>query len=531
MSIQFSHLVNALGQNPKLSHLDLVSRGIEKESLRITPDGRLSQSTHPHKLGSALTNPNITTDYSEALLELITEPHQSIDSVLKQLTDTHQFVYQNIDHELLWVNSMPCIIGGDLNIPIAQYGSSNVGRMKTIYRHGLWHRYGRMMQAIAGIHFNFSFPIAFWKHYQEIQENNDPLQDFISENYFKLIRNFQRFAWLPVYLFGASPAVCATFLKDREHSLKAFHGSNTFHLPDATSLRMSDLGYQNDAQADLAVCYNSLDTYVACLNQAIKTPHPAYESIGVKKDNEYMQLNANLLQIENEYYGNIRPKRTAKANERPTQALSRGGVEYIEVRCLDLDPFSPIGISENTVKFFDAFLLFCLLEPNPGITPDILKESESNLESVVYQGRSKDLQIIQSSGQKVSLKESATGLLNKIGESAELFDSSISSSDSSSASGDSYASVIHEQLQKVKSPELTPSAKILNTLEEENCSFFEFALEQAKSHKHYFKSLESDPETTEALTKAAEQSHIDQKTIEQEDQKDFEEFIDDYFSS
>ncbi len=138
-------------------------KGVERESLRVTPAGQISSAPHPRALGSALTNEHVTTDYSEALIELVTPPFAQTWELVQYLADLHRFVYTNLpDDELLWATSMPCAIKGDASIPIAQFGSSNVGRMKTVYRNGLGHRYGRVMQAIAGVHFNYSFPEQFW---------------------------------------------------------------------------------------------------------------------------------------------------------------------------------------------------------------------------------------------------------------------------------------------------------------------------------------------------------------------------------
>lgn len=517
------HALSANSQGTKA--LLEIRRGIEKESLRITPNGRLSQTPHPSILGSTLTHPNITTDYSEALLELITDPHQSIDDLLQQLFDTHAFIYQNLDHELLWVNSMPCILGGDLSIPIAQYGSSNIGKMKTVYRHGLWHRYGRLMQAIAGIHFNFSLSENFWKEYQVLQNNSDDLQTFISAQYFKLIRNFQRYAWLTIYLFGASPAVCATFVKGRNHQLKEMAGgTNTYHLKYATSLRMSDLGYQNDAQSDLKVCYNSLESYTQDLEQAIRTPYAPYEKIGIKDGKEYKQLNANILQIENEFYGNIRPKRTAKINERPTQSLKRRGVEYIEVRSLDLNPFEPTGLYKSQIQFLDAFLVFCLLEDNIETSETTRAINKKNISSVVYQGRDPKVEIIDINTEKSSsLSETANKLLDKINLVAELFDKQINNNEKT------YQHSIAEECKKVENPALTASGKIIQTLENESISFFDFTMEQAIKHKQSFKNARLSEATQQHMQALAIQSIEEQKQLEQSDDIDFDSFVANYF--
>src|SRR5882724_4558599 len=296
-------------------------KGVEKESLRVLPHGHLAATAHPPLLGSALTNEHITTDFSEALIELVTPAFTQSWELLQYLLDLHQFVYRHLKDELLWATSMPCAISGDDAIPLAQYGTSNVGRMKTIYRNGLGMRYGRMMQAISGVHFNYSFPARFWEAYGALRESHDTSQNFVSASYFDLLRNYRRFGWIVLYLFGVSPVVCKSFLRGRDAQLQDFT-NNTAYEPYATSLRMSDVGYRNRNQSGLNVSVNSLDEYVRDLTRAISTVHPPYEALGVKDANgEYQQLNANILQIENEYYSFIRPKRVARSGERPTKAL------------------------------------------------------------------------------------------------------------------------------------------------------------------------------------------------------------------
>src|ERR1700732_1123933 len=280
-------------------------KGVEKESLRVEPSGALAQTMHPRLLGSALTNEHITTDYSEALIELVTPAFTHSWELLQYLLDLHQFVYRHLGEELLWATSMPCAIERDEDIPLAQYGSSHVGRMKTVYRNGLGLRYGRMMQAISGVHFNYSFPLPFWEMYADIRESRERGTDFISSSYFELLRNYRRYGWIVLYLFGVSPVVCKSFLRGRGAQLEDFT-NNTAYEPYATSLRMSDVGYRNRNQSGLSVSVNSLDEYVRDLTRAISTVHPPYEALGVQDANgEYQQLNANILQIENEYYSFI----------------------------------------------------------------------------------------------------------------------------------------------------------------------------------------------------------------------------------
>ncbi len=313
-----------------------LQRGVEKESLRVRADGGLATTPHPPPLGSALTHPRITTDFSESQLELITGVHTSAEACVRELTEIHQVVYRAIGDELLWCASMPCGLPAENAIPLGRYGSSNIGRAKSVYRMGLSHRYGRRMQTICGIHYNFSLP-----------------NHLSNDAYFGLIRNFRRNSWLLLYLFGASPAVCQSFVAGRAHELERL-SKDTLYLPYATSLRMGRLGYTSDAQSSLAVSYNSLESYGASLEDALTRPYPAYEAIGVRDGDDYRQLATSLLQMENEFYGTIRPKRVIRRGERPLHALRERGVEYVEVRLMDLDPFRPVGIVADTMRFLDA---------------------------------------------------------------------------------------------------------------------------------------------------------------------------------
>jgi glutamate--cysteine ligase len=338
------------------ARLKAIRRGVEKESLRVQPDGALALTPHPQALGAALTHPHVTTDFSESQLELITGVHADPQACADELTQIHQVVLHALraaGDEMLWVASMPCGLPTDETIPLGRYGSSNVGRAKSVYRMGLGHRYGRRMQTISGIHYNWSMP----------EVSND--------DYFGLIRNFRRHSFLLLYLFGASPAVCSSFVAGREHELDVLRG-RTMYLPHATSLRMGRLGYQSDAQAALAVSYNSLERYGASLEQGLTQVHPPYEAVGIRSPGgEYNQLSTTLLQIENEFYGTIRPKRVIFRGERPLHALRERGVEYVEVRCMDLDPFVRVGIETSTMRFLDVFLLHCLLSDSP---PDSAQE-------------------------------------------------------------------------------------------------------------------------------------------------------------
>ncbi|NOR20062.1 MAG: glutamate--cysteine ligase, partial [Xanthomonadales bacterium] len=419
MSSLYEQRLQAVADNGGGTLLAGSKRGIEKECLRITPEGLIASTAHPVALGSALTNRFITTDYSEALLEFVTPPVQSAWAATQFLCDVHQYTYASIGDELLWPFSMPCRLRTEADIPVAQDGSSNIGRMKTIYRKGLGHRYGRYMQAIAGIHFNYSLPDKYWEVRAQSERAGD-ITALKSESYLGLVRNVRRMDWLLLYLFGASPAVCRSFLAGVPSNLEQLD-TGTCYGKWATSLRMSDLGYQNSNQSALVVSANSLEEYVRDLSSALVSPNEDYVKLGVVRDGEYLQLNANQLQVENEYYSSVRPKRVAHEGERPSAALTRGGVEYVELRSLDLSPFDPIGMGQPQQKFLEAFIIYCLLLDSPPIDQNEEACLQQNNLDVAKNGRKPGLQLRRDGGM-VLLQEWAAGICAGMRPVCELLD-------------------------------------------------------------------------------------------------------------
>jgi len=522
LSSVYERRLHALAHTEQSHTLSHIQRGIEKESLRVDGNGRLAQTSHPSALGSALCHPCITTDYSEALLEFITPVCTDVESALATLDNIHRYVYSHIGEELLWTASMPCVLEGDDKIPVALYGSSNTARMKTVYRYGLGHRYGRLMQTIAGIHYNFSMPADFWPQAQAEEGDTGSLQDYITRRYLGLIRNFKRHSWLLIYLFGASPAVCASFLRNHpDHGLQPFDETgNSLHLPYGTSLRMGDLGYQSDAQKNLNVCYNSIDSYIDTLKRAITTSYPDYEAIGVGESGHERQLSTGLLQIENEFYSPIRPKRVARPGETPLCALRRGGIEYVEVRCVDINPFQPLGIDAQQMRFLDTFLLYCLLEDSPPCDDAERAQISANSLTVVNRGREPGL-VLQTAAGAATLQEAATTLLAATLPLAELQDSVLG--------GDACAASHRAQAARVADPELTPSAQVLRQMREQGQAFFHLAM---GASRHWAEDFRARPLPTE-LNAMFEQESVaslrQQLAIEAADTQDFETFLANYY--
>ncbi len=497
-------------------------KGLEKESLRVSPAGGIAQTPHPAALGSALTHPYITTDYSEALTEFITPPFPQTATALEFLQQAQKFVYDNLQDEVLWATSMPCVLEGGGNIPIARYGSSNAGRMKSIYRKGLGYRYGRVMQVIAGVHYNYSPPESFWPVYQELEADRHPLRQFRDDWLFGLTRNLQRFGWLIPYLFGASPAVCKSFLGGKPSTLEEFDAS-TYYERYATSLRLGDIGYTNSKEKGIGIKanYDSLSAYTDSLTRAIETPSPLWQEIGVKLDGEYRQLNANILQIENEYYSTVRPKQLLDGLEKPVLALKRRGVRYVELRSLDVNAFHPLGVSERQLDFLEAFMLFCLLLDSPPIDVQEQREIDQNLGGVAHRGRDPALFLL-CQGREIPLKDWARDLLNAMQPVCEALDAG--------APEQPFGAALKHQLSIVEDPELTPSAQMLQEMRDTGEGFFHFAQRLSHQHHEYYRGLRLDAEREAFFRREAALSRQLQSEIEASDKIGFDQFLAEYFA-
>jgi glutamate--cysteine ligase len=497
-------------------------RGIEKESLRVTPDGRLATTPHPAALGAALTHPNITTDFSESQVELITGVHPDADACVQELTEIHQFVFRALGDEMLWASSMPCRLPPDERIPLGQYGRSNVGRLKTVYRMGLSLRYGSRMQTISGVHYNFSLSEPAMASLQRALADRRDAVAFRTDAYFGLIRNFRRHSWLPLYLFGASPAACRSFVDGRSHRLQEL-SADTLYLPHATSLRMGPLGYQSDAQRTLAVSYNSLASYAGSLHHALTEPYPQYAAIGIRDDNGgYRQLATTLLQIENEFYGTIRPKRRINRGERPLHALTERGVEYVEVRSLDVDPFSPIGVAAGTMRFFDVFLLHCLLADSPPDTPEEIATIAQNQYHVAERGREPGL-ALRRRGETIALADWGRALVAECAPLAAALDSV--------HGGSAYGEAMVAARTAIDDPERTPSARVLREMRERHRnSYVEFALARSVEHREQIMAQPLAPEAQRRLQHLADESLARQRAVEESDSFPFEEYRQRYLS-
>jgi glutamate--cysteine ligase len=497
-------------------------KGVERESLRVTPDGRLAHTPHPPALGSALTSDHITTDFSESLIELVTPAFPQSWELLQYLCDLHQFVYRRLGDELLWATSMPCPLHSDADVPTAWFGPSHVGRMKYVYREGLRNRYGALMQAISGVHFNYSFAEKFWEVYAGVREQAAGAgAQFRSASYFDLLRNYRRLGWIVLYLFGTSPVVGRDFLGPSLAGLEQLD-ARTAYAPHATSLRMSDIGYRNRNQAGVTVSVNSLDEYLRDLKRAVSTPHPAYQKIGLKRGDAWLQLSTSVLQIENEFYSPIRPKRVARSGESPSSALRRGGVEYIEMRALDVSAFDPVGVNQTKLRFLEAFAALCVLKDSPPVGSGEQEAIDDNFLKVARRGREPGLNL-ERDGRQLPLAAWAYEILDSMTGICELLDQ-----------GDAYrpyTTALRAQQDKLAEVERTPSARLLRELTQTGEDFYSLARRMSALHKEYILALPGPNEGRQAeFDVEARESLAKQAAIEANQTGTFEDYLSAWFA-
>ena len=523
-------LVSFFEKNKNMNPFQVLFRGIEREGLRVSPRGELSQRPHPSILGSALTHPHVTTDFSESLMELVTPKFKTLEECSDFLNDIHHFVYDNLEGEFIWCGSMPCVIKGEDSIPVAYYGESNIGKMKRVYRIGLKNRYGSLMEVISGVHYNFSFSDNFWAFLRAFRRELDecPLEnekDFISSSYFCLIRNVHRFGWVIPFFFGASPALCSSFLSNMDKVpsfLEPFDKKGTYFSRESTSLRLSGIGYKNSNQDQLQISYNDVDSYVRGLQTAIKTPYGPWANLGLKDgEGNYKQLNTNLLQIENEYYGSVRPKRIVPSGSSPSLGLKREGVEYIELRSLDINPFSPVGITEEQMRFLDIFLTFCTLKEGNYQTSKENKVYGENFSRVLLEGQNRNLHLDMGGGKLEKISDILNDLFSELDLVAAMLDQSLSEDNR-------YQGVLQSLRKVINREELSLSEKVLDEMKTNDMSYSELTFKLSKENKSFFINKDLDDERKLYFINESEKSKIEHLKIEREKKVPFDQFVQKY---
>ena len=449
-----------------------ILRGIERESLRVTQEGNISQNNHPKNLGSPLTSKDITTDFAEALVELITPTFESAEELFEHLNLLHKFLYSEMGEEILWNFSMPCAFQNEQEIKIAEYGKTNSGMLKHIYRKGLRLRYGSIMQSVSGIHYNFSISNQSWN---AISKN--PTQDFINNKYLGAIRNIKRNFWFLLERLGASPIAHESYLFNREHSLEE-HLEDDLFLPNATSLRMSEVGYQSSIQNELKISYNNLDEFIDAIIKGIKTPVQDFQDMGLFDGNGIpQQISTGILQIENELYDIVRPKRSGPSGSRPATLLKEQGIEYLELRGIDINPFIPEGIDENKIKLLDVYIMHALISDSPEVSDTEIEEIRANQKAMVESGRSKDIKL-KRGGVDIPLLELKTVLHDELKQVASAMDE--------------YCPGYSNAVDSEMNIDILPSERIMNEIKSQNISFQEYGLSQSKKIANNLRSTNSN---------------------------------------
>ncbi len=506
MNWEFKKLIKLFQKKEYNGLLSDADFGLEREFLRVDPQGNISHKPHPPGLGSPLTHPLISTDFSEAQLELITPPSRSKNSTLKSLKELHLAVLDHLGQELLWPFSMPAKLPRENKIPIAQFGDSNQGRKKTIYRRGLGLRYGRAMQTISGLHFNFAFKSKFWEKMHQESGSSLSLDNFMSEVQFGMLRNFLRYNWLNTYLFGASPAVDKSYLNRQKAKKLRKHKRRTYYGPYATSLRMSKIGYSNKLSCQSAIRYTSLNSFIQKIRHGTSTPKEEYTKLGLTKHGKQIQLNDFILQIENEHYSLIRPKTAQKSNETLTEALAKRGVKYLELRALDLYPYDPLGIQEEYMDFLQVLITYCFFKKSPTFDRESYCNAVNNQYLVALKGRKPNLKLHKNNGRIIKLTTWANQILNQLSEIAALLDKSYNT--------ERFSKVIQKQFAKVKNPDLTPSAKILDNILNQKKEFHQYALELAQENLETLKKSKLNKNAKTQFKQLAADSLERQKRLE-----------------
>ena len=490
--------------------------GFEKESIRSI-NANISKIPHPKSLGASISNKYITTDFSESQLELITPPLSGNHNCLEMLDDIHHYVSHNIGSESLWPFSMPPPIHSENDIPIADFGSSHQGRFKRIYREGLANRYGKSMQAISGFHFNYSLPEKIWKN---VVENSDSkLIKIRSEVYFNILRNIYEMNWLLIYLFGASPIIDNSLILDKKNDFKKL-GATSSYMPYATSLRMSEFGYSNLDRRKFSVSINSLDNYIRDLRLATLTEERKYLQF---EDINDSQLNTSIFQIEAEYYAVARPKSSINEALRMSSNLAIGGVDFIEIRSLDLNPFSRIGINNETVLFLEIFLAFCLLNEAKDFDDNYIKAIQENDIRVAKYGRKKNISLRNKTGQ-ISMRDWGMQTFYELTRVVEKYFSN----------DDDYSAALDTMKSRLKHSDETISARVMDEVLAESSSHAELGEKISLNYKqHYLETSKSSNKHWEILEKEAEKSLLLQTELERiskESKQSFELFKIEQFS-
>ncbi len=308
--------------------------GIEREGLRCTEEGELSDEPHPRAFGDRNKNAFITTDFGAAQLELRTPICKSTKECYEKLENITNVVINelNSNNELLWPYSMPCILPNVKDFKFGNYGENTKEKE---YEKFLFKKYGFEMYCMSGVHLNFSIDL---EYYKKLVEKNSKLPKNIDDAYFKIIRNYLKKVWMLIYLFGATPR------KYEENGYENKCSIRNSYKEGFKNLNLSPISY------------NDKKSHIESIEKNIK--------------------DGNISAIS-ELYVPIRIKNAGKNN---INKLKSSPIDHIELRVFDLDPFDKCSISLEQMDFIVAFLFCCLLsDENNNYDIDYRKVAEDGI--------------------------------------------------------------------------------------------------------------------------------------------------------
>lgn len=434
-------LLKTIKEQSLENYFEKANFGLEKENVRVTEDGNLALTPHPVAFGSKEKNPYIKTDFSESQLEMVTPVCDTVNEVYDFMANLNKVVSLELvkNGEYLWPQSNPPILPEEDKIPIAKFENAKDEE----YRENLSKKYGKKKQVISGIHYNFSFKEEFLKLlYKELNEEGD-FRTFKDRTYLRMTRNFLKYHWILIYLTGASPVFHESYIKEcTEKGEKV--GEDSFYFKGINSLRNSNCGYKN--KENLYVSYNSIDEYYNDLENLIKNGQ---------------------IQSAKEYYNPIRLKSLGKGDI--MENLLNNGIDYLEVRLLDLNPLCKQGICKKTLYLVHLFMLYTFLKEDDGFSYKDQEEFFKNLEIVTIRGRYDNVEIYEK-GEKVLLKDKGREILLEMSRVVEeLFkDNHV------------FKTIIEDSLDKINDSKKTISKIILEDIKEEG--YIPFHMRMAKEH-------------------------------------------------
>ncbi|EOU1595095.1 bifunctional glutamate--cysteine ligase GshA/glutathione synthetase GshB [Clostridium perfringens] len=423
--------------------------GLEKENVRVTERGNLALTPHPKAFGDREKNAYIKTDFSESQLEMVTPVCNTLEEVYSFICNLNKVVSLEImkNGEFLWPQSNPPILPREEEIPIAKLSN----REDELYRENLSYKYGKKKQVISGIHYNFSFKEEFIKLlYKELKVEKD-FREFKDDIYLRMARNFQKYHWLLIYLTGASPVFHESYIEEIKEEGEIL-GEDSYYIKDDTSLRNSSYGYKN--KKDYYVSYNSIGEYASDIKNLVK-------------DKEIQSIK--------EYYNPIRLK--SLGSEDMLESLLNKGIDYLEVRLLDLDPLSIQGVSKETLYLVHLFMIYTLLKENKEITYKDQEEFFKNHDMVALKGRNEEA-VIHENGVPVLLKDKGREILSEMDEIVEILFSN----------NEEFKNVIKRALEKINNPHDIISEKLIKDIKEKG--YINFHMRLAKEYLNNFKNKE-----------------------------------------